>query len=422
MNIKYKNIGFEEGIKFVPKKMKPAKKPNILFKTLLKVVSLFDLLAVKFKANKIGMDKIKLKDPCLILMNHCSFLDLEIATSVLYPKSINIVTTTDAFVDKAWLMREIGCLPINKFSTNPNVVKECIRLVKKKNTSILMYPEAGYSFDGTATTMANTIGKFVKMLNVPLVTIITHGAFLRQPLYNNLRKRKVKVTADIEYVLSPEDIKKMTAEEINQVVFEKFGFDAFKEQQDANMVIDDPNRAEGLNRVMYKCPHCMSEDHMVGEGTTVTCTKCGASYELTETGYLKNLTGETKIDHVPNWYKWEREEVRKELLANAYETDTDVEIYMLKDPRRLHKLGEGHLHHDNSGFTLTGGNGLLNYHQGITHSHSVNSDFYWYQVADIVCVGDHTVLYYCVPKKKINVAKVRLAAEELYKLAKEKVL
>ena len=27
------------------------------------------------------------------------------------------------------------------------------------------------------------------------------------------------------------------------------------------------------------------------------------------------------------------------------------------------------------------------------------------------------VLYYCIPKKKINVAKVRLATEELYKLA-----
>ena len=147
------------------------------------------------------MDKLKRKEPCLILMNHCCFLDLEIASSVLYPKTINIVTTTDAFVDKAWLMRQLGCIPINKFSTNPQVVKECIRLVKKKNSSILMYPEAGYSFDGTATTMASTIGKFVKMLNVPLVTIITHGAFLRQPLYNNLRKRKIKVTADVEYVL-----------------------------------------------------------------------------------------------------------------------------------------------------------------------------------------------------------------------------
>ena len=416
MKISYKDIGFEKALLRKPKKLPPAKRPNFLFKTLLKIVSLFDLLAVKFKSNKIGMDKLKRKEPCLILMNHCCFLDLEIASSVLYPKTINIVTTTDAFVDKAWLMRQLGCIPINKFSTNPQVVKECIRLVKKKNSSILMYPEAGYSFDGTATTMASTIGKFVKMLNVPLVTIITHGAFLRQPLYNNLRKRKIKVTADVEYVLSPEEIQKMTPSEINEVVYKKFGFDAFKEQQDAKLVIDDPNRAEGLERVMYKCPHCLSEERMEGKGTTVKCHKCGAEYELTEIGYLKNINGDTKIDHVPSWYKWEREEVKKELERGEYVTDTDVEIYILKDPYKLYKLGEGHLHHDSDGFNLTGGDGLLNYHQGVKHSHSVNSDFYWYQVSDIVCVGDHKVLYYCVPKNKINVAKVRLAAEELYKM------
>ena len=140
MKISYKDIGFEKALNRTPKKLKSPKKPNILFKTLLKIVSLFDLLAVSFKANKIGMEKLKKKEPCMILMNHSSFLDLEIATSVLYPRSINIVTTTDAFVDKAWLMRELGCMPINKFTTDPSVVKESIRLVKKKKSSILMYP------------------------------------------------------------------------------------------------------------------------------------------------------------------------------------------------------------------------------------------------------------------------------------------
>ena len=99
MKISYKDIGFKNALLREPKKLPPAKKPNILFKTLLKIVSIFDLAAVKFKTNKIGMDKLKRKDQCLILMNHNSFLDLEIATSALYPRSINIVATTDAYVD-----------------------------------------------------------------------------------------------------------------------------------------------------------------------------------------------------------------------------------------------------------------------------------------------------------------------------------
>ena len=59
-----------------------------------------------------------------------------------------------------------------------------------------MYPEASYSFDGTATPLPDSIGRLVKMLGVPVVTIRTYGAFARQPLYNGLRKRKVNVSAD----------------------------------------------------------------------------------------------------------------------------------------------------------------------------------------------------------------------------------
>lgn len=73
MKISYKDIGFEKALNRTPKKLKAPKKPNILFKTLLKIVSIFDLHAVSFKANKIGMNKLNRKQLCMILMNHSSF-------------------------------------------------------------------------------------------------------------------------------------------------------------------------------------------------------------------------------------------------------------------------------------------------------------------------------------------------------------
>ena len=63
----------------------------------------------------------------------------------------------------------------------------------KKHISVLMFPEASYSFDGTATPLPRKMGVLLKKLNVPVVTVITHGAFLRDPLYNMLQKRKVQV-------------------------------------------------------------------------------------------------------------------------------------------------------------------------------------------------------------------------------------
>ena len=42
-----------------------------------------------------------------------------------------------------------------------------------------MYPEASYSFDGTATPLPDSLGKCVKLLNIPVVMIKTYGAFAR---------------------------------------------------------------------------------------------------------------------------------------------------------------------------------------------------------------------------------------------------
>ena len=45
------------------------------------------------------------------------------------------------------------------------------------------------------------------IFGAPVVMIRTYGAFARDPLYNNLQLRKVKVSARMEYLLSPEEIR-----------------------------------------------------------------------------------------------------------------------------------------------------------------------------------------------------------------------
>ena len=83
-------------------------------------------------------------------------------------------------------------------------------------------------------------------------------------------------------------------------------------------------------------------------------------------------------------------------------------------------VGTGRLQHDNNGFILDGCDGKLHYEQSPAASYSVNSDYFWYEIGDIVSIGTNDCLYYCFPKEGDIVAKTRLAAEELYKLSKGK--
>jgi hypothetical protein len=213
----------------------------------------------------------------------------------------------------------------------------------------------------------------------------------------------------------------MSYQEINAVIAEKFSFDAFRSQQERKVRIDEPERAVGLNRVLYKCPSCLAEGKMLGKGDALTCSACGKAYRLTEYGKMEAVSGETEIEHIPDWYRWQRQCVKTELEGGRYAMNLDVGIMVMVDSYTLYDIGEGRLTHDSDGFRLVSADGQLDYRQAATASYTVNSDFYWYQISDVICIGDMSVQYYCMPKGAGDVvAKARLAAEELYKIKTKK--
>ncbi len=391
-------------------------KPSRALGALVKLLSSSDLKAVDFSYETENMERAG-DGPWLILMNHSSFLDLEIASRMI-PMPYNIVCTSDGLVGKEKLMRKLGCIPTQKFVTDVKLISDIRYAVSENKTSILMYPEASYSFDGTATPLPRKMGVLFKALKVPVVMITTFGSFARDPLYNNLRKRKVKVSAKMECILTEDEIKRLRVSDIDALLDERFSFDYFRWQEENHVSITEDFRAEGLNRILYKCPHCMSEGNTEGKGIHLTCNKCGARYVMDEYGRLASETGETLFSHIPDWYAWERSCVRDEIASGSYCLDTGVDIGMIVDYKALYMVGRGDLHHDRGGFVLTGCDGKLRYEQGPVKCYSCYSDYYWYEIGDMICIGDTDRLYYCFPDKKDVVAKTRLATEEIYRMSK----
>lgn len=421
MKIKTRLLSYEEVISLPPFKRPKPKKPSFLLSSVIRLASIPDMMATKFTFTKSGMEKLASNEPCLYLMNHSSFIDLKAVSKMLYPRPYNIVCTLDGFIGKAWLMKNIGCIPTTKFVSDISLVKDMKYALTSLRSSVLMFPEAGYSFDGTATTLPESIGQCIKYLGVPVVMIRTFGAFSRDPLYNGLRLRKVKVSAEMEYILSPDDIEKSSVDEINSIIKEQFSFDSFRWQKENRIAINEDFRAEGLNRVLYKCPSCKTEGKTETHNSEIRCNACGKSYFLDEYGTLKANDGNTEFDHIPDWYAWERECVKNEVLSGSYRLEVPVDIYMIVNSKALYKVGDGNLTHSAEGFKLTGCGGKLEYTQRPTVSYSLNSDFFWYEIGDMISIGTHKRLFYCFPKSNENiVAKTRLAAEEIYKITRKR--
>ena len=410
-----------------PKRKKPLK-PGLFWRVLIRILCVFGMMGSGFTYRKVAMEKLGKKEPCLVLMNHTCFLDMEVAQRILFPRPLNIVCSNDGFIGffglMPWLMRQIGCVPTQKYVSDLRLVQDMEYCLKTLKSSVLMYPEAGYSFDGTATTLPRKLGVILKKLDVPVVMIETEGIFARNPLYNELQIRKnAKISATARLLFTREEIREKTVQELSDGIDEAFGFDHFKWQKEQGLEIDQPFRADGLHRILYKCPHCGAEQQMEGRGIHLTCNACGKKWELTPLGEMKATSGETEISHIPDWYRWERQQVCQDILEGKYSLSEDVKIAMQVGYKAIYMVGQGHLTHDASGFHLVGCDGKLDYSQKPQSSYSLYADYYWYEIADCICIGDNEVHYFCFPKDAtVSVAKLRLATEEMYKLHKEKRL
>ncbi len=399
---------------------KDPRMPSRLLATVVRVACLPTFWKTKFSYTTERMELVG-DQPCLILMNHSSFTDMKLAFGIFYPKPMGIVASVDGMSGiLGKLMRLLGCTPTHKYITDLTLIRDLQYMLKTNKTSVLMYPEAGYSFDGTTTTLPRKLGILMKKLGVPVVTVITQGAFHRDPLYNMLQIRDVKVSAHVKCIASVEELKELSVAELDARLDEAFSFDNFAWQRDNKIRIDEPFRADGLHRILYKCPHCGAENKMEGKGIHLTCLNCGKKWEMDEYGQLHGDDGVTEYPHIPDWYTWQRQCVRQELEDGSYKLDTPVKIALQVDFKGLYMVGDGRLVHDGNGFHLTGCDGKLDYTQSPVASHTLYSDYFFYEIGDVIGIGNNDVSYFCFPGEGVSVSKARLATEELYKIKKQR--
>ena len=418
MKINTRNLPYEEVLKLPRLEHRTPRMPSRLLAGVVRIGSAPTLWKTKFHYTTERMELVG-DEPCLILMNHCSFTDMKLAYGIFYPRPLGIVTSVDAMTGiLGKLMRILGCTPTHKYVSDLTLIKDMEYMLKTNKTSVLMYPEAGYSFDGRATTLPRKLGILMKKLGVPVVTVITQGAFHRDPLYNMLQIRDVKVSAHVKCLATAEELKELSVAELDARLDEAFAFDNFAWQRDNRICIDVPFRADGLHRILYKCPHCGAEAKMEGKGIHLICHACGKKWEMDEFGQLRALDGETEYPHIPDWYTWQRACVRREIEEGTYLLDTDVDIGIQVNLDGICMIGPGHLTHNENGFRLTGAEGRLDYVQSPLASHTLYADYYWYEIGDVIGIGNNEFSYFCFPKGDVSVTKARLATEELYKRLK----
>lgn len=361
-----------------------------------------------------------LKPPFLMLCNHNAFFDFIIASTVLGKNDANYVVAIDGFIKREWLLRSLGCIGKRKFTNDTNLIRNLKKVVDMGNVAVI-YPEARYSLCGTTAVLPRSLGKLAKFLGVPVVTLICHGHHVNSPFWNTSHDRGVRPTeATYKLLLTKEQVETLDIDTINKYIVDEFQYDDFAWQKQRGIRIRDKKRAEGLHRVLYKCPNCLSEQNMTSSGIRIACTACGKEWEMTEYGELRAISGDTEFSHIPDWYEWERLCVRKEVEEGSYSSGVlSVVVDSLPNSKGFIRLGRGTLIHDMNGFRVEVTDREGRRHEMIKEVPSLYSCHIEYQYlfkhGDCVELSTLSDTWYIYPEGQFSVTKMALATEELYR-------
>ncbi|HPX28770.1 MAG TPA: hypothetical protein PLW47_03540, partial [Sphaerochaeta sp.] len=299
-----------------------------------------------------------IKPPFLLLCTHMAFIDFKVTTAALFPHRANYVVAIDGFIGREWLLRNAGGICKRKFTNDLQVVRHIKEVLHSNGDVLALYPEARYSLCGTTAVLPDSLGKICKLLGVPVVMLNMHGHYLNSPVWN-LKKRGVPIASDLFLIADVKETESLSVDELNARIRSAFEYDEYRWQKENRIAITFKKRAEGLHKILYQCAHCHTEYEMYSFGSHIACRACRKEWEMGIHGELsasKPAEDETvpitEFSHIPDWYEWERSNVRREIEEGTYTLDVPVMIEALPNARGYIPIGMGRLVHDMNGFTL----------------------------------------------------------------------
>ena len=368
-------------------------------------------------------EKRGIKPPFLVLGTHHSFTDFYVTPLALFPHRANYVSELEGFEYYGeWLYRQIGCLGTRKFVDDLSLIKNIKNVMERKGI-LVFYPEARYANVGTGSKLPKSVAKLVKMLKVPVVTLNMKGNYLQSPIWNLTKRKEVKLHTEMKYALTKQEVSEFSVDEIYKKLSELLSYDEYAWQREQKMAVTYKKRAEGLHLPLYQCRCCKVEFQMDSKENKLFCRNCGVEYEMDNYGTLRR---EKEERYIPDWYEWQRKQVKAEINSHTYSLDCKVEVYALPNAKNFIFCGVGHLIHDLDGYQLTFHNYLTGKVETLiwtpAQCYSVHTEYNYRNKGQCITLSTLDDSFFLFPMEEgFNATKIQFATEYMYELHEEKI-
>ena len=342
-------------------KQKKIKQPDAMYNVLGWVWKTF--VAKKYNAHyTIKRGPAEENGPFIMISNHASRMDYIYTGIPVLPKRMNYVAGYNEFFrgHLALVFGLLKVIPKRNFVPDNYTIREVNRVLKGGG-NIMIFPEGMSSISGANQPVAIGTGKLLKLYKLPVYYSVIKGGYLTSPKYN-LKDRPGKVEVVIDQLFTPEDLKILTPEEIEDSVNEAIYHDDYAwNKVEKNHYAIGENGAEHMEDLLFWCPKCHCQHTMRGEGNKFYCTSCGNGAMLTDTYEMIPFDDTCVIPETQTmWFNLQREEIKKEISDPAFVLTEKVKLGNLPEYKYLKNnatseiVGEGVLTLDRTGLSYDG--------------------------------------------------------------------
>lgn len=268
--------------------------------------------------------------PYIVLANHTTNYD-PLMIGLSFPGLLYYVASEHIFrwgLASRLINLLVAPIPRAKGTTEVRTVKDVYRKIKS-GANVCIFAEGARTFTGETNPIPYSTGKLIKFSGASLITYRIAGGYFSSPRWAKTLRRGL-MSGKVVREYAPEEIEKMSVDELNAVIQGDLYVNAYEDQKQKPVAYTGEKLAEHLENALYICPCCGGISTLKSKDDRFYCS-CGLDLRYTAYGDLisqneRKLPFSTVLD----WSKWQSRRI-DELAVTYKEWPKDKMILSDKD-------------------------------------------------------------------------------------------
>ncbi len=264
----------------------------------------YRVLKWKYKRKyRISFDKSAakgIKGPAIVIATHTCDEDHILSALTLYPIRPTYIVS-EHFMKNKSTARLLGLMHVitkKMFTPDVSTIINIMR-AKKENAVIVIFPEGRLSCYGHTLPVADGTAELIKKLGVDLYIWQADGAYLSFPKWRDKGdSRRGEIHASVRLLLSADEVAASEVAKIKRITDEAILHD--DELAMEGIEYKCPDMTRGLDKILYKCPKCLSEKNLTAKNNHLKC-ECGLDATLSP---CYRLSG-APFARINEWFEWQ---------------------------------------------------------------------------------------------------------------------